>query len=277
MGTAQEIDRLLERLFPICRSITGNGVRETLAIVKEYIALEIYEVASSTQAFDWTVPKEWNIADAYIVGPDGRKFAEFKKNNLYVMSYSTPVRATMPLSELRPHLYSLPDQPDLIPYKTSYYEPAWGFCLSHRELESLAEGDYEVFIDSTLTEGSLTYGEYYVRGESEAEVLLSCYVCHPSMANDNVSGIALVTLLAQQLAKTKNRFSYRFLFVPETIGALVWLSQNKSRVGNIRHGLVATCVGDSGLFTYKKVARGMLRLTRPLLKRSETRVFLTRL
>ncbi|MBI4065723.1 DUF4910 domain-containing protein [Candidatus Kaiserbacteria bacterium] len=263
---AVQMDELLARLFPICRSITGNGVRKTLAILKEYIPLEAHEVASGTRAFDWTVPKEWNIRDAYIKGPGGRKFAEFATNNLHVMNYSIPIRAKMSLSELRPHLHSLPNQKDLIPYKTSYYEPGWGFCITHRELESLEEGEYEVCIDSTLDDGSLTYGELYLKGAIKDEVLLSCYVCHPSMANDNTSGIALLTFLAQHLAKTNHRYSYRFLFVPETIGALVWLSKNKKKVSHIRHGLVVTCVGDNGPFTYKKSRNGNAEIDRIVTK-----------
>lgn len=262
MARAHELDRLLERLFPICRSITGNGVRETLGILQEHIPLTIHEVPTGTQAFDWTVPKEWNITDAYIKGPDGIRRAEFRKHNLHVVGYSTPVRATVPLAELRKHLHSLPEQPDLIPHRTSYYSEDWGFCLPHRELLSLPEGKYEVVIDSTLTDGSLTYGEYYLPGETQDEVLLSAYVCHPSMANDNLSGVVLLTFLAQELAKEKRRFSYRFVFAPETIGALVWLSRNQDAAARIRHGLVATCAGNNGAFTYKKSRLGDAEIDR---------------
>lgn len=250
------MDILLKRLFPICRSITGNGVRETLRILQEHVAIEIRELQTGTQVFDWTVPREWNVRNAYIEGPDGKRIADFSVNNLHLMSYSVPVDAKLSLGQLREHLYSIPEQPDLIPYKTSYYEPRWGFCLTHNELQSLKEGEYHVVIDSTLIDGSLTYGELILPGKSKEEVLLSCYVCHPSMANDNLSGVVLLTALAKVLSSTRRRFSYRLLFVPETIGALAWLAQNQDRVQMIRHGLVATCVGDNGQFTYKRSRHG---------------------
>lgn len=262
MNTAEQAQELLERLFPICRSITGDGARQTLSIIKEYIPLEIVEVPTGTQALDWTVPKEWNIKDAYIVGPDGKKFAQFKENNLHVMSYSIPVHARMPLLDLKGHLHTFPDQPDIIPYKTSYYDEQWGFCLTHNELQSLPEGEYEVVIDSTIEDGSLTYGELHIPGETTEEILLSCYVCHPSMANDNLSGVVVLTLLAQELMQKPRRFSYRLLFIPETIGSIVWLSRNRDKLAGIRHGLVATCAGDGGPFTYKKSRQGDAEIDR---------------
>lgn len=264
--TAAEIDQLLQRLFPICRSITGEGVRQTLAILGEHLPLKIHEVPSGTRALDWTVPREWNITDAFIKAPDGKKIVDFKKNNLHVVGYSTPVRATMSLAALRPHLYSLPEAPDLIPHRTSYYNPDWGFCLTDTQLQSLKEGTYEVVIDSTLADGSLTYGELFLPGESKDEVLLSCYVCHPSMANDNLSGVVLLTFLAKRMLKEKHRYSYRLLFIPETIGALVWLAKNRKLLKKIQHGLVATCVGDNGDFTYKKSRRGNAEIDRVVAK-----------
>lgn len=227
-----------------------------MRILQEYVPLKMHEVPSGVKVFDWTVPKEWNVKDAYIISPNGRKIAEFKKNNLHLVSYSIPVRKKMSFSELKPHLYSLPNQPDMIPYRTSYYKEDWGFCITHKEFKSLKNGQYEVVIESSLKDGSLTYGEFYIPGKTKKEVLLSCYVCHPSMANDNLSGIAVLTFLAKEMLKSKPWYSYRFLFIPETIGSLVWLSKNRKNVPNIKHGLIATCVGDKGSFTYKKSRRG---------------------
>lgn len=254
---AKGMDALLKRLFPLCRSLTGNGVRETLRIVRGYIPIVMHEIPSGTKAFDWTIPKEWNIRDAYIKDPSGKKIIDFKRNNVHVMSYSVPIRATMPLKELKKYLHSLPSEPGFIPYKTSYYRENWGFCLTHRQLKTLKEGSYEVVIDSSLKDGSLTYGELFIPGKTENEVLISTYVCHPSMANDNLSGVVLATFLARALMKEKSlRYSYRFLFIPETIGAIAWLSKNRASVRRIKHGLVATCVGDKGPFTYKKTRAG---------------------
>lgn len=260
-----EIYQLIEQLFPICRSITGNGVRETLAILRQHIPLEIHEVATGTRVFDWEVPREWNIADAYIKDSNGRRIVDFRKNNLHVVSYSVPVRKKLSLAELKPHLHSLPDQPEWIPYRTSYYNETWGFCLTHRDLESLDEQDYEVCIDSKLESGSLTYGEYFKPGELTDEILLFAHCCHPSLCNDNLSGLAMLTLLAKQLSNTKTRYSYRFVFSPATIGSITWLSQNESRLHNIRHGLVAAVAGDSGQLTYKKTRNGDREIDRAVL------------
>jgi aminopeptidase-like protein len=227
-----------------------------LGTLGRHIDLEVHEVPTGTRAFDWTVPREWNIRGAYVKDPRGRKVVDFAESNLHVVSYSTPVRACMSLAELKQHLHSLPDQPDLIPYRTSYYSETWGFCIAHRDLEALQEGAYEVVIDSTLKDGFLTYGEHLHRGESEDEVLLSAHICHPSLANDNCSGIALLTHLAKRLAGTRTRYSYRFLFAPGAIGALVWLARNESRVHRIKHGLVLSCVGDGGGPTYKRSRSG---------------------
>jgi aminopeptidase-like protein len=248
--------RFIEELFPICRSITGNGLRETLDRIGKRIPLKIHEVPTGTQVFDWTIPREWNIRDAYVADPTGRRVVNFRDNNLHVVSYSIPVDARMPLSELREHIHTLPEQPDLIPYRTSYYSEAWGFCMQHNRLQQLPEGEYEVRIDSSLEPGSLTYGECYVPGETDFEVLISCHCCHPSIANDNLSGIAVATQLAEHLQGLSLRHSYRFLFIPGTIGSITWLALNEHRLQEIRCGLVVTCVGDPGHPTYKRSRQG---------------------
>ncbi len=268
----ERIYALSQRLYPICRSITGNGVRQTLKILQEFIPLEIREVPTGTSVFDWTVPKEWNIKDAWVKDPSGKKVIDFKKHNLHVLNYSIPIHQKMPLSELKNHLHTLPEQPDLIPYRTSYYKETWGFCLQHSVFEELLEGDYEVFIDSTLEAGHLTYGEYFIPGETEEEVLFSTHICHPSLANDNLSGIGVTTFLAALLSDRKSggnfrlppdlKYSYRFLFIPGTIGSITWLAQNEAKTKNIRHGLVASLLGDPGGFSYKKSRRGNTEIDR---------------
>ncbi|MEO8040686.1 MAG: DUF4910 domain-containing protein [Betaproteobacteria bacterium] len=243
-------------LYPICRSITGEGVRETLARLARLVPLSVHEVPSGTTAFDWTVPNEWNIRDAYVKDIHGQRVVDFQRSNLHVVSYSAPICRRMPLSELRPHLHALPDRPDWIPYRTTYYTDGWGFCVSQRQLDALPDGDYDVCIDASLRPGSLTYGEAYVRGASEEEVLISCHVCHPSLANDNLSGVAIAAHLARRLRDVSPRYSYRFLFVPATIGPIVWLARNESIVPVIRYGLVLAGLGDAGRLTYKKSRRG---------------------
>jgi aminopeptidase-like protein len=247
---------LIEELFPICRSITGNGVRNTLAILQRHISLEIHEVPSGTPVLDWTVPREWNIREAYIVSPDDTRIVDFAANNLHIVQYSRVIDAIMPLDELRPHLHSLPDQPEWIPYRTSYYAETWGFCLTHRQLSTLADGLYRVVIDSDLAPGHLSYGELWIPGETADTVLVSCHVCHPSLANDNLSGIAVATMLARYVQTLRPRHSYRFLFIPGTIGSLTWLARNEDKVGRIVHGLVLSCLGDAGGMTYKQSRRG---------------------
>jgi aminopeptidase-like protein len=247
---------LAERLYPICRSITGDGVRETLSILQRRIPLEVREAPSGLQAFDWTVPNEWNIRDAWIAGPGGDRIVDFRRSNLHVVNYSVPVHKTVTLEALRAHLHTLPAQPDLIPYRTSYYAADWGFAMPHRDAAALSEGRYEVCIDSTLEPGSLTWGELFLPGRETGEVLFSCHVCHPSLANDKLSGIVVAAALAAELAARPRRFSYRFLFVPGTIGAITWLYLNRRAAANIRHGLVLTCLGDSGSFHYKRSRRG---------------------
>jgi aminopeptidase-like protein len=250
-------------LFSIPRSLTGDGVRQTLGRVAEEISLDFHEIASGTPIFDWTVPLEWNLRRAWIQGPDGRTVVDTADSNLHVVGYSVPVRRRMPLSELREHLFSLPDQPDLIPYRTSYYKEAWGFCLAHRQLAALPEGEYEVTIDATLAPGALTYGECFLPGEEEREVLFSCHICHPALANDNLSGLAVCTFLARELARRpRRRYGYRFLFLPGTVGAITWLARNEAAAGRIAHGLVAANLGDGGKLCYKKSRRGNAEIDR---------------
>jgi aminopeptidase-like protein len=250
------IHALVRELYPICRSITGDGFRQTLARLKQEIPLEVHEVASGTAVFDWTVPREWNIRDAYVKNSRGERVIDFRRHNLHVVNYSTPVRAKMTLAQLRPHLHTLPDQPDLIPYRTSYYQEDWGFCLPHRQLQQMGEDEYEVCIDSTLQDGHLTYGECLLKGASSEEVLVSSHACHPSLCNDNLSGVTVATFLAKRLGQVPLRYSYRFLFIPGTIGSITWLSRNEDSARAIRHGLVLTCIGDRANFTYKKSRHG---------------------
>ena len=250
-----ELRELIVEMYPICRSLTGDGVRETLAIIGREVPLEITEVPSGTRVFDWTVPREWNIRDAWIAAPDGTHVVEFRRSNLHVLGYSVPIRARLPLGELREHLFTHADNDDWIPFRTSYYDENWGFCLSRRQLEQLPDGEYEVVIDSSLTDGSLTYAESFVAGALDREVLLSTYICHPSLCNDNLSGIALVTALAKYLGRMPLRYSYRFLFGPGTIGPLSWLWKNEERLDTIAHGLVLSCAGDPGALTYKRSRR----------------------
>ncbi|MBN2308489.1 MAG: DUF4910 domain-containing protein [Candidatus Hydrogenedentes bacterium] len=254
-------------LFPICRSITGPGFRETMARVEERIPVEVHEVPSGTAAFDWVVPREWRIRDAYVKDAGGCRVIDFQECNLHVVGYSVPVQARMTLDELRPHLHTLPDKPDWIPYRTSYYTDAWGFCLTQRALdaliESTAEGaEFEVCVDSTLEDGALTYAECLLPGSSTEEVLISCHACHPSLANDNLSGMAVAVALAQLLGGVARRYSYRFVFIPGTIGSIVWLSRNEEAAARIRHGLVIANVGDPGDLHYKKSRRGDAEIDR---------------
>ena len=255
-GIGQELHALASELYPICRSITGDGVRETLRRLTAFVDLTINEVPSGTPVFDWTVPREWNIRGAYIRDPQGRKVVDFAANSLHVVSYSVPVHARLSLEDLKRRIHTLPMQPDLVPYRTSYYKEDWGFCMAHRQLESLQPGIYEVMIESSLADGALTYGEYLHKGSSDREVLLSAHVCHPSLANDNCSGLSLLAHLAHRISRLETRLSYRFLFAPGTIGAITWLARNETQVSRIDHGLVLSCVGDGGGPVYKKSRRG---------------------
>ncbi len=250
---------LVEELYPICRSITGDGVRDTLARIERALPAPMIrtEVASGTPVLDWTVPSEWNIRDAWIADARGARVVDFRACNLHVVNYSVPVRARMTLAELRPHLHALPDHPDWIPYRTSYYAEAWGFCLTQRQLDALPDGEYEVCIDSTLQPGHLSYGELVLPGDAPDEVLLSTHVCHPSLCNDNLSGIAVATALARELAaRPRRRWTYRFVFAPGTIGAITWLAQHPGVVPRIRAGLTIMCVGSDHRFTYKRTLAG---------------------
>ena len=258
----EQLHRFAADLYPICRSITGDGIRRTLAMIQDRIPLQTFEVPTGTQVFDWTVPKEWNIRDSYVADSSGNRVVDFQKCNLHVMNYSVPVHATMPLSTLRPHLFTIPEHPDWIPYRTSYYKEDWGFCLSHNQMLALDGEEYEVCIDSSLTDGHLTYGECYLPGQTTDEILVSCHACHPSLANDNLSGVTVGIWLARFLAERDLRYSYRFLFIPGTIGAITWLARNREKVGRIRGGLVLTCLGDAGSFHYKKSRQGNAEIDR---------------
>lgn len=285
-AVGEEMHELVERLYPLCRSITGDGVRATLDIVGEYIPLQVYEVPTGTQVLDWTVPQEWNIRDAYIADTTGHRVVDFAASSLHVLGYSVPVSQTMPLAELRAHLHTLPDHPSWVPYRTSYYQPEWGFCLAQETLDALPDGDYEVRIDSTLEDGHLTYAEQVIPGQVPDEVIVSCHVCHPSLANDNLAGIAVATFLARALARETPYYTYRFIYAPGTIGAITWLARNAERIngvspaqgappgrglgeepragGSVRHGLVLACAGDPGGLTYKQSRRGDAEIDRVL-------------
>jgi aminopeptidase-like protein len=253
---AQEMSGLMAELFPICRSITGGGLRESLRIVQQQLPLELTEVPTGTQAFDWTVPREWNVRAAWVKDPSGDVVLDFARSSLHLLNYSVPFRGRVSLEELKGHLYSLPEQPSLVPYRTSYYSEKWGFCLADEELQRLAPGDYDVLVDTTLEEGALTYGECVIKGATSEEVLISSHCCHPSLCNDNLSGIALSVAVARLLAAVAPRYTYRFLFAPGTIGAITWLARNEARAARVKHGLVVACVGDTGPFTYKRSRRG---------------------
>ncbi len=253
----------IQELFPICRSITGRGVRDTLDIIGRRIPLSRTEVASGTPAFDWVVPREWNIEDAYIKDAEGRRIVDFRVSNLHVVNYSVPVKARMSLQELRPHLHTLPAHPDWIPYRTTYYRDAWGFCLSQRQYDGMSDGEYEVCIDSRFTQGSLTLAECVVPGDVEDEVLIYAHDCHPSLCNDNLAALSVAALLAQRrLVSTSRHYTWRFVFGPATIGSITWLQLNEARVGSIRHGLVLASLGDRGALTYKRSRRGNAEIDR---------------
>lgn len=255
----------IARLQPICRSITGDGVRETLRLIAEQIPIERHEVPSGTPVLDWTVPPEWNIRDAWIKDASGRRVVDFGRSNLHVVSYSVPVAPRwISRAELEPHLHSLPEQPDWIPYRTAYYTPSWGFCLSQRQRDALTDERYEIAIDATLAPGALSYGELLVPGEREAEILISAHVCHPSLCNDNLSGIAVATWLARDRLQTRRRLSYRFLFAPGTIGAISWLARHRAAMPPIEHGLTLVCLGDAHPLQYKQTFAGNAPIDRAM-------------
>ncbi len=255
-GVGARLYAFAAEIFPICRSITGPGVRETLDHIERIVPLERTETPSGAQVLDWIVPNEWTVREAYIKNSAGERVVDFNRHSLHVLNYSAPVRARLALATLRRHVFTLPDQPDLIPYRTSYYNEQWGFCMSQNALDALPDGEYEVCIDSALAPGALTYAEHVHHGETTEEVLLQAHICHPSLANDNCSGIALVAHLAAALAPFTTKYTYRFLFAPGTIGAIAWLANNADAAKRVRHGLVISCVGDGGGPTYKRTLRG---------------------
>lgn len=255
-AVGEEMHELMRELYPFCRSLTGHGVRSTFDVLARDLLLQHTEVPTGTPVYDWTVPSEWNIREAWIDDPDGRRIVDFADSNLHVLGYSVPVRAQMELDELREHLFSDPARPSVVPYRTSYHNESWGFCVAHEQLVGLRPGKYDVCIDSTLGDGQLVYAECELQGESKDEVLVSTYVCHPSLCNDNLSGVVLAAALARHLDGQRLRHTYRFLFSPATIGPLTWLSRNEHRLERISHGLVASCVGDPGELTYKRSRRG---------------------
>jgi aminopeptidase-like protein len=247
---------LATEIYPICRSITGDGVRQTLRLLARHAPLEVFEVPSGTPVLDWEIPREWNVREAWIADSAGRRVVDIGWHALHLMGYSVPVRRRMPLAELRAHLHSLPSHPDRIPYRTSYWRESWGFCLPQRELDALADGEYEVCIDATLSPGSLTYAECLVGGTSPQEVLVYTHTCHPALANDNASGMAVAAVLAGEMLKSRPNLSYRFIFGPGTIGSITWLARNEQRLGSVRAGLVIGLLGDPGPLTYKRSRRG---------------------
>lgn len=250
----KQLEKYFDALWPICRSITGNGLRDSFKILQEVIPFELMEVPTGTQVLDWKIPNEWNINDAFIVTPSGKKIAEFKKNNLHLMNYSIPVDRELTWEELLPHLHTLPEKPNAIPYLTTYYKQTWGFCLTHQEFLQLPkEGHYKVVIDSSLSAGALTYGQCILKGNSEEEILFSSYLCHPSMANNELSGPLALAFLYQELSKMEQRhFTFRFVLAPETIGVIAFLAQHGEALkSNIKAGYVLTCCGDAGKITYQ--------------------------
>lgn len=259
-ASGDELHALISRLYPICRSITGPGVRASLAILRDYLPTEVHEVPTGTPAFDWRVPQEWQVREAFIEDGQGERLVDFRACNLHLVGYSRPVHCRLAWRQLKEHVFTLPEHPQWIPYRTSYYQDTWGFCVSHKQWRRFAErgddAEYHVVVDTSLSDGSLTYGECYLPGISTDEVLLSCHICHPSLANDNLSGIAVATFLMRQLRQSPRRLSYRLLLVPATIGPLVWLSRNQDSLARIKHGLVLTLLGDAGHLTYKKSRQG---------------------
>ena len=256
---------LATRLFPFCRSITGAGVRETLAILGEYLpGLEVHEIPSGTKAFDWTVPDEWNITGAYLEGPDGERIIDFADSNLHVVSYSMPVDAEFSREELEPHLHSDAELPDAIPYVTSYYHRDWGMCMTQRQRDALTDGTYRAVVSSTLEPGHLTYGELVIPGDSSEEVFISTYVCHPSLANNELSGPVVSTALARWLMSLpRRRYTYRFVFVPESIGAITYTSRNLEHLKrHVIAGFNLTCIGDDGDYSYLASRLGNLPIDR---------------
>lgn len=261
----RQMFELIAELYPICRSITGDGVRRTLELIGRHVPLRVTEVPSGTDVLDWTVPREWNISGGYIQRLSGEKVVDFAESNLHVLSYSTPVDRRITRAELDEHLFSLPEHPDWIPYRTSYYAERWGFCLTQRQRDALQDPEYIVRIDSRLEPGHLTYAECVVPGQTQDEILLTTHVCHPSLCNDNLSGIAVATLLLQGLAnRPPPRHTLRVLFIPGTIGSICWLAKNRERVKRVKHGMSLVCLGDDSPLTYKRSLAGHHEVDRVL-------------
>jgi len=258
-GCGEQMHALMRELFPLHRSQTGAGVRQSLQLLQRVVPLEVNEVESGTPVFGWTVPDEWTIRDAWIKDAQGRRLVDYQQSNLHVVGTSQGIRETMTFAELRPHLHSLPEHPEWIPYRTNHFQEGWGFCLSDSQLDQLRQAgpdaEYEVCIDAEMQPGSLSYGELLLPGETDEQVLVSTHICHPSLANDNLSGIVVAAYLAAQLQQAPRRLSYRFLFLPATIGPIAWLALNRDVIPHIHHGLVLACLGDSGPVTYKRSRR----------------------
>jgi aminopeptidase-like protein len=257
-----EMYELIEELYQIPRSLTGEGVRETLRRVGRHVPFQMFEVPSGTRIYDWVTPNEWNLRDAWLADVGGERIVELKESPLHVLGYSVPIRARIPVEELRRHAFALPEHPDWIPYRTSYYGETWGLCLTQKQLNALTDSEYDVCIDASLEPGHLTYAEFVVEGETESEVLFSANICHPAQCNDGLSGLALVTMLAKHLRPRNLKYSYRFLLSPGTLGPLSWLAAREARLSRIRNGLVVTCVGDRGQMTYKQTPRGDAEIDR---------------
>jgi aminopeptidase-like protein len=253
-----DLHGLIRELFPINRSLTGLGVRKTLTVLSRFIDLYVHEVESGTTVLDWHVPMEWNIRGGTITTLSGQRLVDFSENNLHVLGYSKPVQGVFDRAELARHIHTLPDQPDLTPYRTGYFADDWGFCLPHNLWQTMTDDYYRVEIDSDVSHGSLSYGEFFLPGETAQEVLITCHICHPSLANDNLSGIAVATALAMRQARKRRRLGCRFLFLPATIGAITWLARNDALLDNVKHGLVLTCLGDPGRFHYKQSRSGAI-------------------
>jgi len=262
MDEGSDLLELIRELYPLTRSITGDGVRTTLRRLTDIVPMEIHEVPTGTKVLDWEIPREWNIRDAYIRNESGEKIVDFRDSNLHVMSYSTPVHETLTRDQLLPHLHSDPEKPEWIPYRTSYYSEGWGFCVSDNQLQQIPAGNYEVFIDSTLEAGSLTYGEVVIPGRTDEQCIFYTHICHPSLCNDNLSGIAVCAYLAKWLQDRDNHFTYRVIFAPGTIGSITWLAQNQETLSSIRHGLVLALLGDGAPLHYKQTRNGNAEIDR---------------